>query len=230
MGVQYKTTIPWDLTLVDLEFISSQSSTPTALQELVWKAVKTTTGAPTATADKFIPGAIIQNAIDGTVYINEGSTASPSWALIESGTIALASAQVLVGNAGGVATAVALSGDVTNDNAGVTTVDEISGKVIQNGRTTSAGAGAVAVTGSVHEVETTATGDALTLVDGTVGQILDIIYTTEAAGGDTAILTPTTLAGGTTITFNALGDTARLRWSAVGGWYVLGLGGTAAVA
>lgn len=96
--------------------------------------------------------------------------------------------------------------------------------------TTTSGAGAVPVTGSVHEVTTTGVGDALTLADGTAGQRLSIVYVAEGAGTDTAILTPTTLAGGTTITYNNLGDTSDLVFSSTGGWHVLGLGGAAAVA
>jgi len=96
--------------------------------------------------------------------------------------------------------------------------------------TTTSGPGAVAVTGSVHEVTTTGTGDALTLANGTAGQRLSILYVAEGAGADTAVLTPTTLAGGTTITFNNVGDTADLIYSSTGGWHVLGLGGAAAVA
>lgn len=42
-----------------------------------------TSGAPTATAGKFIPGAIIQNAITGILYSNTGSTASPVWSVLE---------------------------------------------------------------------------------------------------------------------------------------------------
>jgi hypothetical protein len=99
--------------------------------------------------------------------------------------------------------------------------------LILNSINSTSGAGAVAITGAVHEVTTTGTGDALTLANGTAGQKLTIIYVAEAAGADTAILTPTTLAGGTTITFNALGDSADLTYG-TGGWYMHG--GTAVVA
>lgn len=105
------------------------------------------------------------------------------------------------------------------DTAGATVHSEI---------TSSSGAGAVGITGSIHEITTTGTGDALTLANGTAGQKLTVIYVAEGAGADTAVLTPTTLAGGTTITFNALGDSADLTYSATGGWYMHG--GTAAIA
>jgi hypothetical protein len=98
------------------------------------------------------------------------------------------------------------------------------------GITATTGPGAVAVTGAVHEITTTGAGDAMTLANGTAGQRLSVIYVAEGAGADTAVITPTTFAGGATITLNALGDSCDLVYSATGGWYVLGLGGTAAVA
>ena len=78
MSVQYKTVVTWDATLIDLEFIDSTSA-PTALKGLVQSAVKITAGNPTATVGVFMPGAIVQNAVDGSVVRNSGSTASPSW-------------------------------------------------------------------------------------------------------------------------------------------------------
>ena len=131
---------------------------------------------------------------------------------------------------------VAMSGDATIANDGTVTVDAATGDftsggaVIRGGTTATSGAGAVAITGAIHEVTTTGTGDALTLADGTAGQRLSVIYVAEGAGGDTAVITPTTLAGGTTITLNNLGDSCDLVFSSTGGWYVLGLGGAAAVA
>ena len=107
---------------------------------------------------------------------------------------------------------------------------KIGGALIQDGITSTSGPAAVAITGQIHEITTTGTGDAMTLANGTAGQRLMILYVAEGAGGDTAVITPVTLAGGATITFNALGDCCDLQYSATGGWYVLGLGGTAAVA
>ncbi len=146
----------------------------------------------------------------------------------------LTSGNILVGSAGNVATSVAMSGNATIIASGAVTVTgatgdfTVGGKFIGSGITTSTGAGAVAVTGTLHEITTTGTGDALTLANGTAGQRLSVIYVAEGAGADTAVLTPTTLAGGNTITFNALGDTAELVYSATGGWYMLG--GTAILA
>lgn len=124
------------------------------------------------------------------------------------------------------------STNFASDNAvrtGATGDDPLvsDGKVISGATTTTSGAGAVAVTGAIHEVTTTGTGDALTLVDGTEGERLSVVYVAEGAGGDTAILTPSNLAGGTTVTFNAVGDSADLLFTN-GNWFFLG--GAAVVA
>lgn len=119
------------------------------------------------------------------------------------------------------------NGDITLSPNGSGAVD-IAGAEIHSDITSSTGAAAVPVTGRIHEITTTATGDALTLANGTAGQRLTLLYVAEGAGADTAVLTPTTLAGGTTITFNDLGDTAELVYSSTGGWYVVG--GSAVVA
>lgn len=97
MSVQYQTGVSWDATLIDLEYTDS-STAPTALQGLVKYAIKTTTGAPTATAGKFIEGCMISNAVDSNAYLNTGTTASPTWTLLD------------VAGAGGITQ---LTGDVT---------------------------------------------------------------------------------------------------------------------
>lgn len=66
----------------------------------------------------------------------------------------------------------------------------------------------------------TAAGNALTLADGAQGQIKNIVYVAEAAGGDTGILTPANLGAGTTITFNAVGDSCQLQFIGTDWWAV----------
>ncbi len=84
--MQYKTNVDWDVNLTDLEYIQSDALTRKLnIAGLVYRATKTTTGVPAATAGKFIPGAIIQNAISGAVYQNTGSTASPVWTVNATG-------------------------------------------------------------------------------------------------------------------------------------------------
>jgi len=87
---------------------------------------------------------------------------------------------------------------------------------------TSGGAGAVNLTTLTTEVETTGTLDALTLANGTVGQIKIITHT---VGAFTSVLTPTTAVGFTSITFLAsLGQTCTLEYTNAG-WVILAVGG-----
>ncbi len=95
------------------------------------------------------------------------------------------------------------------------------GGFILSGTTVSSGAGAVAITGSIHEITTTGIGNALTLADGAEGQRLTIVYVAEGAGTDTAVLTPTNFGSGATITFSVIGQSARLIFTN-GKWYADG--------
>ena len=83
------------------------------------------------------------------------------------------------------------------------------------------GAGAVDITSAVTKITTTST-DALTLADGQAGQIKVIIMIVD--GGD-GTLTPTTLLGGSTITFADAGDAVVLLWVATLGWVRIAQGG-----
>ena len=76
------------------------------------------------------------------------------------------------------------------------------------------GAGAVDLVNTVTEITSTG-ADALTLANGTVGQVK--VITMIVDGGD-ATLTPTTFAGGSTITFNDAGDSVILVYNTTVGW------------
>jgi hypothetical protein len=82
------------------------------------------------------------------------------------------------------------------------------------------GPGAVNLTTYSTAFTSTAAGNALTLADGAQGQIKNIVYVAEAAGGDTGVLTPTNLGAGTTITFNAVGDSCQLQFIGTDWWAV----------
>lgn len=58
---------------------------------------------------------------NGAVFTNTGTKASPTWTQLGT-TAALTSAHIFVGSAGGAATDVAVTGDVTISNAGVTAI------------------------------------------------------------------------------------------------------------
>jgi hypothetical protein len=87
-----------------------------------------------------------------------------------------------------------------------------------------AGPGAVNITTGTTAFTSTGIGDALTLADGVAGQYKTIVYVAEAAGADTGVLTPTNFGNGTTITFNAVGNSCTLQFLA-GEWWVVSLYG-----
>jgi hypothetical protein len=95
------------------------------------------------------------------------------------------------------------------------TFDNINGSVQALG-----GPGAVNLTTYTTAFTSTAAGNALTLANGAQGQIKNIVYVAEAAGGDTGVLTPTNLGAGTTITFNAVGDSCQLQYIGTDWWAV----------
>ncbi len=86
------------------------------------------------------------------------------------------------------------------------------------------GAGAADVTSMVTAFTTdtdNSGNNAITLANGIAGQ-LKILYTkVESSSGQTSVVTPTTLAGYSTITFDAVGDCALLYYSAIG-WVMIG--------
>jgi hypothetical protein len=90
------------------------------------------------------------------------------------------------------------------------------------------GPGAVNVTTLTTAFTSTATGNALTLADGVAGQLKAIVYVAEAAGGDTGVLTPANFGNGTTITFNAVGESVLLQFLGTDWWIVSNNGATVA--
>lgn len=86
------------------------------------------------------------------------------------------------------------------------------------------GPGAVDVTSLTTAFTSTGTGDALTLADGTAGQIKNIVYVAEAAGADTGVLTPTNFGNGSTITFTNVGDSCQIQFIGTD-WWVISLNG-----
>jgi hypothetical protein len=90
------------------------------------------------------------------------------------------------------------------------------------------GPGAVNVTTLTTAFTSTGTGDALTLADGVAGQLKAIVYVAETAGTDTGVLTPTNFGNGTTITFNAVGESVLLQFLGTDWWIVSNNGATVA--
>lgn len=83
------------------------------------------------------------------------------------------------------------------------------------------GAGAVNLANFATAFSSTGTGNALSLADGTPGQIKVIAYVEQDANPDTGVLTPASRIGYSTITFNNVGDTIVLMFFTQG-WAVIG--------
>ena len=113
--------------------------------------------------------------------------------------------------------------DITkNTTTGAITSNAAYGKAIRGGVQELSGAGAADTTNLITELTTAAGAAAVTLADGTTAGQIKII-TMVVDGGD-GTLTPTTLAGGTTITFNDVGDGVVLVYGTAG-WVVVGNNG-----
>lgn len=162
----------------------------------------------------FTGGSILPSANDAVV-LGAAGTAFSDLFLAEGGVISWDSGDVLITQ----------TGDTLAFTGGTNyTFDDritVSGETVFDGTTTSTGAGAVGITGSIHEITTTGIGDALTLANGVEGQRLTIVYIAEGAGTDTAVLTPTSFGSGTTITFSVVGQSARLLFTNAK-WYADG--------
>jgi len=120
------------------------------------------------------------------------------------------------------------SGPVRSDNGfiGAVTGDitgNVTGDIFATNQALS-GAGAVNVTDMLTSLTTTGAAQALTLANGTVGQIKIISHVVD---GGSAVLTPTTKIGFTTITFTNVGDSATLVYTAAG-WAIIGISGAVA--
>ena len=101
---------------------------------------------------------------------------------------------------------------------GAVTVNASFGKDVVLSRQALSGAGAVNVTDAFTSLTTTGASQALTLADGSVGEIKVIVHTVD---GGSAILTPTTKIGFSTVTFTAVGDSVMMIYTAAG-WAIIG--------
>lgn len=111
----------------------------------------------------------------------------------------------------------AMSGPVTGLIASGTF--EANDLVVFSGSSNLNGPGSVPITEYRANISSTATGNAITLAAGTVGQKLAIVYTSEVSSTDTMILTGA-LNGYTQIQFNDIGDAVELLYG-TGGWTIL---------
>ena len=111
-----------------------------------------------------------------------------------------------------------------NSTTGAVTVTSTIGNDVVLGTQSLSGAGAVDITNAFTSLTTTGAAQALTLADGTVGEVKIITHTVD---GGSAVLTPTTKIGFTTITFTGVGESAMLVYTSAG-WAVVALNGAVA--
>lgn len=109
---------------------------------------------------------------------------------------------------------------LTSTTAGITTANITTGNItnLVGGVSTRTGAGAIDVTNLVTRIVTTG-ADALTLADGTNGQVKILIMSADGGAGT---LTPTTKTGFATLTFDDVGDSAMLVFLTTVGWMLVG--------
>jgi len=157
----------------------------------------------------------------GVLSVARGGTGISSF-----GTgVATALGQNVTGSGG---IALATSPTFVTPTLGVATATSVATGPVFGTIQSLSGAGAVNITTLTTAFTSTAAGNALTLADGTAGQLKMIVYVAEAAGGDTGILTPTNLGGYTTITFNAVGDSCLLQFIGTDWWAISIRGATLA--
>lgn len=157
----------------------------------------------------------------GTLSVARGGTGITAF-----GTgVATALGQNVTGSGG---IALATSPTFVTPTLGVATATSVATGPVFGTVQALSGAGAVNLTTLTTAFTSTATGNALTLANGTAGQLKTIVYVAEAAGADTGILTPTTRVGYSTITFTNIGDSVTLQYLTQG-WAVIGVRGATVV-
>jgi hypothetical protein len=178
------------------------ATSPTLVTPTLGVATATSLNKVTVTAPA--TSAVLTIANGKTLTVNNSIT----FAGTDSTTMTLPSTSATIARTDA---AQAFTGDQTFDNI-IGSVQSLSG------------AGAVNITQLTTAFTSTATGNALTLANGTVGEFKTVVYVAEAAGADTGILTPTTRVGYATITFTNVGDSVTLQYFTQG-WAVIGVRG-----
>lgn len=105
-----------------------------------------------------------------------------------------------------------------NSTSGAVTVNSSFGTDVVLGTQSLSGAGAVDIINAFTSLTTTGVSQALTLADGAVGELKVIVHTVD---GGSAVLTPATAIGFTTVTFTSVGDSVSLIYTSAG-WAVIG--------
>ena len=115
--------------------------------------------------------------------------------------------------------------DITkNATTGAITSNASYNKAIRGGVQALSGAGAADTVNLITELTTAGGAAAVTLADGTTSGQMKIINMIVDGGG-TATVTPTTFANGTTIAFDAVGESVTLVWNSTVGWVASSVNG-----
>lgn len=184
----------------------------------------------TATFDRLLPVLTLGNSTGANGY-GELRGADANWSIVlrEGGNSAVANSLYSFGGsyANGGGWRVLTGGVKASQTVGLHVADDLV--AVNRGFlfTTQAlsGAGAVNLTTGTTKVTTTGAAQALTLANGTDGQIKTILHDVD---GGSAVLTPTTKSGFSTITFTNAGETATLQYATTRGWHILALFGAVA--
>lgn len=106
--------------------------------------------------------------------------------------------------------------------AGLVALGQTTASALVGGVQSLSGPGAVNVTQFSTELTSTGAAQAITLADGSPGQLKSIVHGVD---GGSMVLTPTTKTGFSTITFTNVGEGVLLQFFATRGWMIVGIWG-----
>lgn len=226
------------LTLSGLQtFLGSASGTVTSVAMTVpnWLTIAgtpiTTSGTLAVTATGGLAGNRFLATPDGLAgalspraIVNTDLPADLSLTSFTGNTV---TADTLITTAGGVVgikDAGGFSLGLTSTNSGGTLLANGTAVLTASGArigtpTTMSGAGAVPITAPNVALTTTGGAQAVTLANGTNGQEITILHDVD---GGSAVLTPATKTGFSTVTFTNVGETVTLKYLTTRGWFITG--------
>ena len=121
-------------------------------------------------------------------------------------------------------------GSLATTNRDVNFPDRAGTLAVNGSAQSITGPGAVDIVTPTTKIMANAVGNAMTLANGTfTGQRKIATLVSKVGGADTAVITPTALAGGTTITFSNVFDGIELEWNGAA-WDVVGYSGLTVIA
>jgi hypothetical protein len=159
------------------------------------------------------------------LHIGTGNLAAGAVVRLGDGTatpVTISSAGITVDGAVVATSLTAASLTATGGSLAVTGGIAMTGLLVFSDSQALSGAGAIDPAKPTTLFTSTGASQALTLANGTNGQIKTIIHVVDGGSG---VLTPSTKTGFSTITFTAAGDSATLQYLTTRGWIILGTRG-----